>query len=273
MEYILVFITGLGLGSFVNALVWRLHESNRKKSRFSKEQLSIVAGRSMCTKCGYQLRALDLVPVFSWLVLKGRCRHCKKPISWQYPVVEVLFTVGLLVSYMFWPLNSVGWLLYLQFSVWASLLVVMAALFIYDLRWMILPTILVRLATVFSVLLTAVYVLQGNNISIISSILIGSVLLGGLFWIIYQISDGKWIGGGDVRLGFAIGLLLGWQKTILCIALAAYIGTIIILVTFLLRKFTLKMKLPFGPLLIAGWYVSFIWGQQIIDWYLSIVVL
>lgn len=257
----------------MNALVYRLHEKTKKKSRFSKQELSILKGRSMCVHCGHQLHILDLVPVFSWLALRRKCRYCNKPISWQYPLVEVLFAIALLISYIFWPLNSGGWLLYLQFSAWAQLLVVMAALFIYDLKWMILPTTLVRFAMVLSILMIGLQLLDSKENSIILSAFIGSALLGGLFWLIYQISDTKWIGGGDVRLGFAIGLLLGWQKTILCVALAAYLGTVIIAIAFVFRKFSLKMKLPFGPLLIAGWYISFIWGQQIIDWYMRLVVI
>lgn len=273
MERILIFAFGLGLGSFVNALVWRLHEKTKMKPRFSKEDLSIFKGRSMCTQCGHQLYILDLIPIVSWLALRGKCRYCKKPISWQYPIVEVSFATVLLISYIWWPLNGSGLLIYLQFSLWSFLLVVMAALFTYDLKWMILPTTLVRIAIMFSVLLVATQVLNAQNASIITSAPIGSALLGGLFWLIYQISDAKWIGGGDVRLGFAIGLLLGWQKTILCVALAAYLGTVIIVVAFAFRRFSLKMKLPFGPLLIAGWYISFIWGQQIIDWYMRLVVI
>ncbi len=273
MVYIFITLFGLALGSFVNALVWRLHEQSKKKSRFNNADLSILKGRSMCPQCGHQLHVLDLVPVLSWLSLLGKCRYCKKAISWEYPLFEVIFTFLLVISYNFWPYDPGNNLFFFQFGIWILLLTTMMALAVYDLKWMILPTRLVRLAMALSVLLSATVIADEGDFSVVISSLIGSVALGGLFWLIYQISDGKWIGGGDVRLGFAMGLLLGWQKTLLSLSLAAYIGTLIAITALILGKYSRKMKLPFGPLLIAGWYISFIWGQQAINWYLNLVLI
>ena len=207
MVYIFITLLGLALGSFVNALVWRLHEQSKKKSRFNKADLSILTGRSMCPQCGHQLHAVDLIPVLSWLSLFGKCRYCIKSISWQYPLVELVFTLLLLISYHLWPYDAGSRLFFLQFGVWTLLLMIMMALAVYDQKWMILPTKLVRLAMALSVLLTCLIIADEGDYSVLISSLIGSVVLGALFWLIYQISDGKWIGGGDVRLGFAMGLL------------------------------------------------------------------
>src|SRR5580700_9634934 len=120
MIIVVLAVLGLCLGSFVNALVWRLHEQSNPKQKtknkkqkakqLSANELSILRGRSMCPDCHHQLAAKDLVPVISWLDLRGKCRYCHRPISIQYPLVE-LATAGLFVfSYFFWPLafNGVG---------------------------------------------------------------------------------------------------------------------------------------------------------------------
>jgi len=98
-----LFVLGLVFGSFVNALIWRVH---KKKD--------IISGRSQCVKCGHRLAAKDLVPVLSWLALRGRCRYCKKPISWQYPIVEIALGLVFAASYHFWPVTLSGgqWLLF-----------------------------------------------------------------------------------------------------------------------------------------------------------------
>ena len=99
-------IFGLCFGSFVNALGWRLHKQlNAKKPN---PDLSILKGRSMCPHCGHTLSAVDLLPVVSWLSLGGKCRFCRKPISWQYPVVEMVTAVLFLVSYIYWPFTLNG---------------------------------------------------------------------------------------------------------------------------------------------------------------------
>jgi leader peptidase (prepilin peptidase)/N-methyltransferase len=224
----------------------------------------------MCPHCYHQLSSKDLVPIVSWITLKGKCRYCKKPISWHYPVVEMFFAGLLSLSYAAWPLSftTVGWSL---FGLWAILLVILVALSLYDLYWLELPTGLVYGALVFSFIFSVTLAISQKDFSIIQSSLLGSFLLGGLFWLLYQISGGKWIGGGDVRLGFAMGFFLGWQRSLLGLSLAAYIGTIVIIIAVVLGRYRRKMKLPFGPLLIAGWYICFLWGQHIIDWYLRLI--
>jgi prepilin signal peptidase PulO-like enzyme (type II secretory pathway) len=291
MIYVLIVIFGLALGSFVNAFVWRLHEQSKIRSRHSRrdresskkidfriksendrlKDLSITKGRSMCIHCGHKLSWKDLIPVISWLTLRGKCRYCKKDISWQYPIVELASASLLTLSFYVWPLPLNTIWDYALFDVWTALFVVLMILFVYDMRWMILPTKVVHTGLALSVFFVGSAAAISGDSSLVLSSAVGSVLLGGLFWLIYQISKGKWIGGGDVRLGFAMGLFLGWQKVILGLSLAAYIGTAIVIVTAILGKYHKRMKLPFGPLLIAGWYIAFLWGQILIDLYLGFV--
>ncbi|HEX7368051.1 MAG TPA: prepilin peptidase, partial [Candidatus Saccharimonadales bacterium] len=136
---IIVVLTVLGLifGSFVNALVWRLHEQEGK-SKKSRQQYSILNGHSMCPNCHHELAAKDLVPVLSWLWLRGKCRYCRKPISWQYPAVELMTGLLFVGSYLWWPLSLQGVGLF-QFVVWLGFIVGFMALAVYDLRWFTLP--------------------------------------------------------------------------------------------------------------------------------------
>lgn len=267
---ILLVALGLALGSFINAFVWRLHEKHSNKQPSKQRQLSILHGRSMCVHCRHQLAAVDLIPVVSWLALRGKCRYCHAKISWQYPTVELL-TAGLLgISYAVWPYSLTTLAGYALFLIWLAVLTLGIALAVYDLRWMILPNRLVYpfgvASLVFTILLS---VIAGTTQPVISG-LVGSLGLGGFFYLLHRLSKGQWIGGGDIRLGFMLGLLLGWQKTIFCLTLAAYLGTFVIVILVVLRKYHRKMKLPFGPFLLLGAYAGMLWGQTVIDWYLRI---
>ena len=273
MAYIYLSLLGLALGSFVNALVWRLYTGEKAKhnvqtiKKDEARSLSIFHGRSMCVNCRHVLAWYDLIPVVSWLALGGKCRYCKKSISLQYPLIEVLMAFLTLISYIYWPIELSS---FLQWSVLITriiALVPMVALVIYDLRWMEMPTNLIYVLDIISVVFVGLLAISQKDWSIVYSSAIGALLIGGLFWLIYQISGGKWIGGGDVRFGFAMGVLLGWQKAVFGLALASYLGTALIIVLIFTRKYHKKMRLPFGPFLISALYLSMIFGQYAIDWY------
>ena len=266
MIIILLVLVGLALGSFINALIWRMHVNQT-----TKQKLSIANGRSMCPNCKHQLAWYDLIPVISWLTLGGKCRYCKKPISIQYPVVEIIFSALLVVSYLWWPYELGSLVSWVLFSLWVVMLVLLVAMALYDIKWLELPTELIYLLGIVSTMFVGVMVVDQEKTQLLLSSVIGAIGLGGLFYILYQVSKGGWIGGGDVRLGFVMGLFLGWQQALLGLSLAAYIGTLIVVVAVVVGKYKKRMKLPFGPLLITGWFISFLWGQQIIDWYLGLI--
>lgn len=266
------------MGSFVNAVVWRLHEqsneirvkSQEKKTRkthnsYLLTRYSILRGRSMCPHCRHELAALDLVPVLSWLFLKGKCRYCAKPISWQYPLVELL-TAGLfVVSYLYWPYGLFGVGL-VQLIIWLAVVVLLVALLAYDLKWMILPNKLMFPL----IILSAVSTLVSFSFSTSSlAALAGSVAVGaGLFYALFQLSDGKWIGGGDVKLGFAYGLLLASPlKSAAVLFLASVLGTILVLPSLLTKKTSLQSKIPFGPLLIIATIVVYLFSDSFLNYF------
>lgn len=271
MEIVLLIVLGLLLGSLIEALVWRTREYPRAKNKRQRRELSMWRGRSMCPHCRHQLKAVDLVPLISWVSLKGRCRYCRRPIGWHSIVLELVTALLLLVSYQHWPYQLHTSLDYVIFASWVFNLVILIALALYDIRWMELPTRLMYCLGAGAILLTALLTVSVENKGeFVISAAIGGVGLGGFFWLLYQISGGKWIGGGDVRLGFIMGGLLGWQRAVLALTLAAYLGTILIAVLALLGRYHRRLKVPFGPLLIAGLYLAFLWGQSLVDWYMGL---
>ncbi len=251
-------LLGLCFGSFVNALVWRL----RKRRNF-------VSERSECTHCHHVLAWYDLIPVLSWIQLRGKCRYCHKPID-DSPIVELMTAVLFIVSYVAWPFGFVGAGLIL-FGLWLGALVLLMALTVYDIRWQLLPDRLVWplvvLGGVFG--LIRFYGYHGHDISTVLLQMGGGVLvISGLYFVLHQVSRGAWVGFGDVKLNIFIGLILGWQQALLAIFLANLIGMIVVLPGIVLKKMSGKSRIPFGPFLILACIIALLWGQSIIDWYL-----
>ena len=255
----------------MNALVWRLYQQSlpKKKRRATDQELSISRGRSMCPRCKHTLAWYDLVPVLSWTLLGGKCRYCRKSIGWQYPAVE-LATAGLFVfSYLSWPLELTMLSIQMLFTVWLAAIVGFVALTVYDLRWMLLPNKIVFPLTGLGVLAVVTRLIDSGNIQQTILMSLGSLAVaGGIFYVIFQISDGSWIGGGDVKLGFAIGLLLGSPiLAFLMLFVASLLGILAALPAIALKKSNLSSRMPFGPFLIASTVVVMLFGQRIIDWY------
>ena len=252
------FLVGLCFGSFALATAWRI----KKKKTFGGK------ARSVCEHCKHSLAAKDLIPVFSWLWLKGKCRYCKISLSSRLPLAELFGGVVYASSYLFWPEPLSGWLHIARFFVWSMALILLLILFFYDIQWYILPNKVVHPLWVVSGLDFLLRFLQTPTPKTIimgcASVLVGA----GIFWLIYTLSKGAWIGYGDVRLGLAIGLLLGTPVlSALAIFVASIVGVVFALPGLLTRKRSLASRLPFGPLLIIGLIVARLFGQKVIDWY------
>ncbi len=263
-------VLGLALGSFVNALVWRVHEQMTKLSKFKQTELSIIKGRSMCTKCGHVLGWRDLFPVVSFVLLGGKCRYCRKPISWHYVATEVI-TAGLFVAtYLLWPYDITSGLQITIFGVFLLFVVGAVTLALSDLISMMLPTKLVYGLGGIALLYVMLLAGEQSSAAPLMSALIGSAGYGGFFYLLYVASREQWIGGGDVRLGFVLGLLLGWQHSIIGLTIATYLALVIVLVLAVMGRYHKKMRIPFGPFLLIGAYGAVLWGGEIIGWYLKI---
>jgi prepilin signal peptidase PulO-like enzyme (type II secretory pathway) len=264
---------GLAFGSFVNALVWRVHEQSKKRKNKSVN-LSILNGRSVCTHCKHILAWHDLIPVFSWLFLRGKCRYCKKPISWQYPLVELAGALVFVFSYVFWPvdLHHAGdWVLFIT---WLATSVGLLALLVYDVRWMLLPNRIIYPTFAIAASGRLIYIVGFSHhkwhdlLMWAASVAVAS----GIFWIIFVVSNGKWIGFGDVRLGLITGTVLASpSKSFLMIFLGSILGTLFIIPALITGNKTVNSKLPYGPFLIAGCVVALLFGGHILDWYTHLI--
>jgi prepilin signal peptidase PulO-like enzyme (type II secretory pathway) len=266
MIYIVLAVLGLALGSFVNAVVYRVHE--QAKSKKTGQELSILKGRSMCPHCRHALAVRDLVPLFSWLSLRGKCRYCHKPISRQYPLVEAATALLFVLSYFWWPVPVQGSQTVL-FGLWLALLTGFMALIVYDLRWLLLPDRLLYpltlVALVFAGVAAATAVHPGREVlNTVLAVAVG----GGVFYVLFQVSAGKWIGGGDVKLGWLLGLIAATPaRSLLMIFSAALLGSLASLPLLLARKLQRNSTIPFGPFLIVGAIVVQLFGHTILLWY------
>lgn len=275
---IIAFLTLLGLcmGSFVNALVWRVHEQSvqakKKKSdrddREYQKRLNIATGASMCPHCKHKLGVVDLIPVLSWLALRGKCRYCHKPISAQYPLVELAGAGLFVASYCWWPDPITGAQVAI-FVLWLALITGLLALLVYDVRWLLLPNrILYPLGFVAAAqAVVTIAVASKPGMAFLSTL--GAVLVGGgLFYVIFQVSQGRWIGGGDVKLGWLLGLIVGTPgKALLFIFIAAICGSLVSLPLLTSGRMKRTSLIPFGPFLIVGAVVANLFGADILHWY------
>jgi prepilin signal peptidase PulO-like enzyme (type II secretory pathway) len=250
---------GLILGSFVNALVWRLHEKK-----------DWVTGRSECPHCHHVLGPLDLIPVISWLFLRGKCRYCQKKID-DNPLVELALPTLFVASYYFWPVDLTESSL-VAFIFWLLFLVGFVALAVYDLRWYLLPDKIVFPLIALAVVQVLVISVVDSNWRIILGAAGGALVISGIFYLIFQVSNGQWIGGGDVKLGIVLGLLSGGViEGFLLLFTASVLGMLISLPLMMQGKANRKTQLPFGPLLIAGLIIVKLFGPAILGWYTGMI--
>jgi prepilin signal peptidase PulO-like enzyme (type II secretory pathway) len=283
MILVALILAGLCFGSFVNALVWRIHEQGQlqEKKKLNKadkarlQKLSITKGRSMCMSCGHELAVTDLLPVVSWLWLRGKCRYCKARIP-DTPVAELLVPLLLVVSYLYWPWQLGLATEWTAFILWGMCLVGFVALALYDLRWYLLPDRIVFPLVGFALVFRAVLALQpaDGQLAVFLGGIWGAVLLAGLFYALFIVSKGQWIGGGDVKLALVLGLLAGGAlESLLVLFIASMSGTLAAVPLLLRGKPVRNLKIPFGPFLILATIITVLFSQTIIDWYTGLFAL
>lgn len=241
---IILAILGLVLGSFANVVVWRL-----------KSGESITTGRSMCPECKHQLTARDLVPVLSWLNLKGKCRYCKKPISIQYPVAELLtaFIFGL----SGWLLTSLGLVL---MGLWLMIVVCLMVLAVYDARWYELPNKVMHPALI----LAFIYFILRFEPAGGFLQLVAALIAAGIFYALWRFSDGRLMGGADCKLVLLMGLILEPKLLLVAIGIGFMFGGVGAAVLLARKQKGIHDQMPFGPYLIAGLIMSQLFGAQIL---------
>ena len=241
--YALVFIYGIIVGSFLNVCIYRIP---------LKE--SVVTTRSHCMRCGYKLKWYDLVPVFSYVFLRGRCRKCGDRISPQYPIIELLNGILWVLTFIYTGINITS----LIYSLVISALIVLSVI---DFRTFEIPVsinvyigimALVNIATDYEHILTYI---------------IGMIIVSGLLYLMYFLSNGRAIGGGDVKLMAACGLLLGWKLIIVAFIFGCLYASVIHILRMVISK--KDHMLAMGPYLSAGVITAMWFGSHIVNWYVT----
>lgn len=249
-HYIILFILGAMFGSFVNAWVWRTRKNIKM---FSTD-------RSVCPKCKKMIVWYDNLPILSFIFLGGKCRRCKKSISWQYPLVE------LWVGVVFVLLGYVHGVMGVEIVRDMSISVILTYIFLYDLLYTeILDSITLPSGLILFVL---AFIFGWHSFwSMLIAIIIGA----GFFLFLYAVSKGKWIGGGDIRMGLLMGIVLGWPNILLALMIAYVSGAVISMILVGLKKKKFKGETPFGTYLSVATFITLICGDAIVKWYLQLI--
>jgi leader peptidase (prepilin peptidase) / N-methyltransferase len=248
---ILVFVYGLAIGSFLNVIIYRV----------PLEQ-SIVKPRSQCPQCGHQITAKENIPILSYLLLRGKCSSCGMHISLRYPSVELL--TALLLTLLFYVLGP-NW----QFVGMAYFTILIIAITFIDMDHYIIPNGLLLLG-IFALL--PLYF--GQGVTMLIPALIGAFSLGLGFYIIGFLGEKVFkkesLGMGDVKYAFVIGLILGWKAGIVAVAMTFLGASVFILALLPFGKLEIGQKIPFGPFMGFGTFISILCYQDIIDWYIRV---
>ena len=244
--YITIFIFGIVIGSFLNVCIYRIPKKE-----------DIVKINSHCMSCNYKLKWYDLVPIFSYICLGGRCRECKTKISIQYPLIEGLNGI-LYVLVVFVNGFTIESLLYcLMFSALITLSVIDFRTYEipFGINLFILALGLIKLATDYRNFL---------------DYLIGFISVSGFLYLLFLLTKGRGIGGGDIKLMAVSGLMLGWKCNILALAIGCIVGSIVHIIRMKVSK--QDHVLALGPYLSVGIMIAALWGDFLLQWYFTAIL-
>ncbi len=252
--YVLAVVLGLCVGSFLNVVIYRLPEG-----------MSLAKPSSHCTSCGYSLKWYDNIPVLSYIMLGGKCRKCKEKISPRYMLVELLNALLWLVCALLFAKNN------LYYAIISAILCsVLICVFFIDLKHLIIfdrfHVIIIALG------IGAIFL---DSFTLWYDHLIGAGAGFILFLLVYFIAilvyKREGLGFGDVKLALSVGLFLGWQRLILAILIATVSASIILVIIRRVKKGDKFTEYPFGPFITFGVVVALLFGEYIINWYLSLL--
>lgn len=230
LQSVLIFVLGLVFGSFISALSWRFPKG-----------LSIARGRSICPNCKKQIIWYDNIPVFSYILLAGKCRHCKKPISLRYPVIELSTAIGFtLIGFQFIPL---------------ILFFLLEIIFIIDLEHQIIPDIFV-----FAGILLFLFTVGNSLLTVLFSGFICATFL----MLIHLVTKGHGMGLGDVKFAVLGGIIVGLPLSPVWLFVAFLTGGITGIILIISKKARFKSKIAFGPFLILAIPITLVFGRTIL---------
>lgn len=260
-----IFLFGLALGSFLNVVIYRAIHGE-----------SPFEGRSKCPKCKRTIRAIDNIPLLSYMLLGGKCRWCKTAISWSYPVVElltgILFVWWFAAGSLFFRLTQSP-LLYIQPVFWLVVGMLLIVVFVVDMLYGIIPDVVVWSlgisAFCYRILLTLSGAMQPMDFfrAIVSGIGVSLFFLS-----LIVLTGGRGMGMGDVKLALVMGLILGWPRILVAVFLSFFIGAIVAVFLLAFGKKRFGQTVPFGPFLVIGTALALVWGEQLWSSYFALLL-
>jgi len=258
LKVVAVFILGLIFGSFANVIV------DRGESQES------MMGRSRCDYCKNKLSWYDNIPLLSYIFLGGVCRQCKKKISWQYPAIEFLFGISFLVitwkMIFFTSLFNFDDIVNITF--YLSIGFILLTILVWDLKYMVISDGLIVGGLVFAGIyfsyqyFNSADFLMDVNANLTKNIL-GGMIVSGFFYAMFRFSNGRWIGGGDVKLGALVGFLVGWRMVYFLLLISYILGVIPALYLLITKKATVKTRIPFGPFLVIATLLVMLFEEEL----------
>ncbi len=251
--YILIFALGIIIGSFLNVCIYRIPREE-----------SIAFPPSHCTRCSHPLAWYDLIPIVSYLSLRGKCRYCGEAISPQYPIIEIFNGLLYLLVFQHFGLT-------LEFAFYGFMTSILIVICVIDFYQQIIPDELVLLILGTTVLYKAsAYLLNGTPLMIKDSIF--GFLAGGLLFLAIAVISNGAMGGGDIKLIAVLGLILGLKSTLLNILLSFIIGAVVSVYLLLSGRKGRKDAIPFGPFISMAFIVTLFYGSSIFNWYFNSII-
>ncbi|MEK7171236.1 MAG: prepilin peptidase [Patescibacteria group bacterium] len=252
----IAFLFGLAYGSFLNVVILRFDDWQ-----------AIVKTRSHCPNCKTLLSWWDLVPLLSFSYLLGKCRYCRKPISWQYPIVELLTAALIAAGYylLFITQSLAMWQSVVGLAALILVIGAMVTIFVHDLTEMMVPDLMANILLIAAI----IYALVVHQ-DYMGSVYAAAMGFVPIMLLVYP-SRGKWMGEGDVKIAGALAILVGWPSAVVFMVAAFMIGGAFGSIALLTHKVKMKTAVPFGPFLILAAIIALFWGGNIVDWYLGTI--
>lgn len=247
------FILGAFVGSFLDVVTNRVARGE-----------PFLGGRSHCEKCGRNLTWKELIPVISFLIQGGKCKWCQAKLSWEYPLVEV--TTGILFALTYQKIGVIGEIREIgEIIFWLMIVSALTVLFIADLKYYLLPD-QILLPTILLVLIRVIGEIRGiGEVRVLQEEIITAVGASAFFLGLMLITRGRGMGGGDVKLAFLMGLLLGWPLTLIALYSSFISGALVSLILIALRKKRFGQIIPFGPFMIFSTFLTLFFPQQLLS--------
>src|SRR3989344_330033 len=253
---VIAFLFGLAYGSFLNVVILRFDDWQ-----------SIAKDRSHCPNCKTQLSWWDLIPLISFAYLGGKCRYCKKPISWQYPIVELITAILIASGYylLFITQNLALWQSVIGLAALVVAIGAMMTILVHDLTEMMVPDLMSNLllgaAIVFAL------AVHYDPLGLLYSAMVGFLPI----MLLVIPGRGKWMGEGDIKIAGALAILSGWPNAVAFMILTFLLGGLFGTIALITKRVKMKTAVPFGPFLIIAAIIVLFWGDKITSCYLATI--